>query len=85
MKLLVKVAQSALKQKDTNRRHFWGWLNAVFNKYVYLYQSCILVNRRLFSYSSTGVYYKYFDGDIMRIIYIYYIFEKGTVPEFLNF
>ncbi|XP_051942021.1 ATP synthase subunit s, mitochondrial [Hippocampus zosterae] len=32
MKLLVKVAQSALKQKDTSRRHFWGWLNAVFNK-----------------------------------------------------
>ncbi|KAM9787900.1 ATP synthase subunit s, mitochondrial isoform X2 [Syngnathus typhle] len=35
MKLLVKVLQSAVKQKEPRRRHFWGWLNAVFNKVDY--------------------------------------------------
>ncbi|XP_049596918.1 ATP synthase subunit s, mitochondrial [Syngnathus scovelli] len=35
MKLLVKVLQSAMKQKEPSRRHFWGWLNAVFNKVDY--------------------------------------------------
>ncbi|XP_077395163.1 ATP synthase subunit s, mitochondrial [Festucalex cinctus] len=35
MNLLVKGVQSALKQREISRRHFWGWLNAVFNKVDY--------------------------------------------------
>ncbi|XP_057716046.1 ATP synthase subunit s, mitochondrial [Corythoichthys intestinalis] len=34
MKLLVKAAQAAVKQRPS-QRHFWGWLNAVFNKVDY--------------------------------------------------
>ncbi|XP_054652525.1 ATP synthase subunit s, mitochondrial [Dunckerocampus dactyliophorus] len=35
MKLLARAAQSALKQSERNRRQFWSWLNAVFNKVDY--------------------------------------------------
>ncbi|XP_061699467.1 ATP synthase subunit s, mitochondrial [Syngnathoides biaculeatus] len=35
MNLLVKSLQSAIKQRESSRRHFWGWLNAVFNKVDY--------------------------------------------------
>ncbi|XP_062296130.1 ATP synthase subunit s, mitochondrial [Scomber scombrus] len=35
MKLLSKAVQSAVSQRDGSRRHFWGWLNAVFNKVDY--------------------------------------------------
>ncbi|XP_061552588.1 ATP synthase subunit s, mitochondrial [Phycodurus eques] len=35
MRLLVKAVQSAIKQRESSRRHFWGWLNAVFNKVDY--------------------------------------------------
>lgn len=32
MKLLTNAAKVALGQRHLDRRHFWGWLNAVFNK-----------------------------------------------------
>lgn len=32
MRLLSKAVQSAVGQREWSRRHFWGWLNAVFNK-----------------------------------------------------
>ncbi|XP_061897206.1 ATP synthase subunit s, mitochondrial [Entelurus aequoreus] len=35
MKLLARTVQCALKQRETNRRHFWAWLNAIFNKVDY--------------------------------------------------
>ncbi|XP_053191287.1 ATP synthase subunit s, mitochondrial [Scomber japonicus] len=35
MRLLSKAVQSAVRQRDGSRRHFWGWLNAVFNKVDY--------------------------------------------------
>nr|XP_057913029.1 ATP synthase subunit s, mitochondrial [Doryrhamphus excisus]XP_057913030.1 ATP synthase subunit s, mitochondrial [Doryrhamphus excisus]XP_057913031.1 ATP synthase subunit s, mitochondrial [Doryrhamphus excisus] len=35
MKLFANAVQSALKQSERNRRHFWSWLNAVFNKVDY--------------------------------------------------
>ncbi|AWP16124.1 ATP synthase subunit s mitochondrial [Scophthalmus maximus] len=35
MRLLSRAAQFAVGQRETSRRHFWGWLNAVFNKVDY--------------------------------------------------
>uniref|UniRef100_A0A8C9YDB4 Distal membrane arm assembly component 2 like n=2 Tax=Sander lucioperca TaxID=283035 RepID=A0A8C9YDB4_SANLU len=35
MRLLSKAVQSAVGQREWSRRHFWGWLNAVFNKVDY--------------------------------------------------
>ncbi|KAM7403524.1 hypothetical protein PAMA_004130 [Pampus argenteus] len=35
MKLLSKAVQSAVSQRHRSCRHFWGWLNAVFNKVDY--------------------------------------------------
>ncbi|KAM8833822.1 ATP synthase subunit s, mitochondrial isoform 2-T2 [Synchiropus picturatus] len=35
MKLFSRAARLALSQRGSNPRHFWGWLNAVFNKVDY--------------------------------------------------
>ncbi|XP_034713513.1 ATP synthase subunit s, mitochondrial [Etheostoma cragini] len=35
MRLLSKAVQSVVGQREWTRRHFWGWLNAVFNKVDY--------------------------------------------------
>lgn len=35
MRLLSRTVQSVLKQSGGSRRHFWGWLNAVFNRVDY--------------------------------------------------
>ncbi|XP_029349279.1 ATP synthase subunit s, mitochondrial [Echeneis naucrates] len=35
MRLLSRAVQHAVKPKDSSRRLFWGWLNAVFNKVDY--------------------------------------------------
>lgn len=35
MRLLSRAVQSAVGQREGSRRHFWGWLNAVFNKVDY--------------------------------------------------
>ncbi|XP_077587090.1 ATP synthase subunit s, mitochondrial [Stigmatopora nigra] len=35
MRVLVKAVQAAVKQRPGQQRHFWGWLNAVFNKVDY--------------------------------------------------
>ncbi|KAM3595095.1 uncharacterized protein V6R79_018032 [Siganus canaliculatus] len=35
MRLLSGAVRSVVGQKDRSRRHFWGWLNAVFNKVDY--------------------------------------------------
>ncbi|XP_061749946.1 ATP synthase subunit s, mitochondrial [Nerophis ophidion] len=35
MKLLARTVRCALKQREPDRRHFWAWLNAVFNKVDY--------------------------------------------------
>lgn len=32
MRLLSAAVKSAAGPRGWNRRHFWGWLNAVFNK-----------------------------------------------------
>ncbi|XP_034053838.1 ATP synthase subunit s, mitochondrial [Gymnodraco acuticeps] len=35
MRLLTRAVQCAVSQRESSRRHFWGWLNAVFNKVDY--------------------------------------------------
>lgn len=35
MRLLSRAVQCAVGQRECSRRHFWGWLNAVFNKVDY--------------------------------------------------
>uniref|UniRef100_A0A3Q0RLN3 Distal membrane arm assembly component 2 like n=1 Tax=Amphilophus citrinellus TaxID=61819 RepID=A0A3Q0RLN3_AMPCI len=35
MRLLSQVVQLAVSHRERSRRHFWGWLNAVFNKVDY--------------------------------------------------
>ncbi|XP_034381278.1 ATP synthase subunit s, mitochondrial [Cyclopterus lumpus] len=35
MRLLSRAVQSAVGQREGSRRHFWGWLNAVFNRVDY--------------------------------------------------
>ncbi|XP_060918794.1 ATP synthase subunit s, mitochondrial [Labrus mixtus] len=35
MRLLWRTLQTAHAQREQSRRHFWGWLNAVFNKVDY--------------------------------------------------
>ncbi|XP_035024906.1 ATP synthase subunit s, mitochondrial [Hippoglossus stenolepis] len=35
MRLLSKAVQAAVSQRGRSHRHFWGWLNAVFNKVDY--------------------------------------------------
>ncbi|XP_034050903.1 ATP synthase subunit s, mitochondrial isoform X1 [Thalassophryne amazonica] len=35
MRLLLKTVRAAVSQGDQSRRHFWGWLNGVFNKVDY--------------------------------------------------
>ncbi|XP_075879480.1 ATP synthase subunit s, mitochondrial [Nelusetta ayraudi] len=35
MRILSRAVQSAVAQRERGRRHFWGWLNAVFNKVDY--------------------------------------------------
>ncbi|XP_073339832.1 ATP synthase subunit s, mitochondrial [Pagrus major] len=35
MRLLSRAVRSAAGLRETSRRHFWGWLNAVFNKVDY--------------------------------------------------
>ncbi|KAM8914157.1 ATP synthase subunit s, mitochondrial isoform 3-T3 [Spinachia spinachia] len=35
MRLLSRAVRSAARQREWSRRHFWGWLNAVFNKVDY--------------------------------------------------
>ncbi|XP_008311297.1 ATP synthase subunit s, mitochondrial [Cynoglossus semilaevis] len=35
MKFLTKAIQTAVSQRETGRRQFWAWLNAVFNKVDY--------------------------------------------------
>ncbi|XP_028995256.1 ATP synthase subunit s, mitochondrial isoform X2 [Betta splendens] len=35
MRLLTKAARCAVSHTEPGRRHFWGWLNAVFNKVDY--------------------------------------------------
>ncbi|XP_060938782.1 ATP synthase subunit s, mitochondrial [Limanda limanda] len=35
MRLLSKAVQAAVSQRGRSQRHFWGWLNAVFNKVDY--------------------------------------------------
>ncbi|KAL7380054.1 hypothetical protein ABVT39_010598 [Epinephelus coioides] len=35
MSLLSRAVQCAVGQREWSRRHFWGWLNAVFNKVDY--------------------------------------------------
>uniref|UniRef100_A0A1A7YLP3 ATP synthase, H+ transporting, mitochondrial F0 complex, subunit s n=1 Tax=Iconisemion striatum TaxID=60296 RepID=A0A1A7YLP3_9TELE len=35
MGLLSRTVQNMVKQRESSRRHFWGWLNAVFNKVDY--------------------------------------------------
>ncbi|XP_074517645.1 ATP synthase subunit s, mitochondrial [Sebastes fasciatus] len=35
MRLLSRAVQCAVGQGESSRRHFWGWLNAVFNKVDY--------------------------------------------------
>ncbi|KAK5857991.1 hypothetical protein PBY51_011195 [Eleginops maclovinus] len=35
MRLLSRAVQCAVSQRESSRRHFWGWLNAVFNKVDY--------------------------------------------------
>ncbi|XP_077477682.1 ATP synthase subunit s, mitochondrial [Stigmatopora argus] len=35
MRVLAKAVQAAVKQRTGQQRHFWGWLNAVFNKVDY--------------------------------------------------
>lgn len=32
MRYLFSAVTSAVGSRGWNRRHFWGWLNAVFNK-----------------------------------------------------
>lgn len=32
MRILSRAVQSAVAPGERGRRHFWGWLNAVFNK-----------------------------------------------------
>ncbi|XP_056250003.1 ATP synthase subunit s, mitochondrial isoform X1 [Seriola aureovittata] len=40
MRLLSKTVQCAAKQRDWSRRHFWGWLNAVFNNVYHTVNVC---------------------------------------------
>lgn len=35
MRVLSRLVQSAVAQRECSRRRFWGWLNAVFNKVDY--------------------------------------------------
>ncbi|XP_074548856.1 ATP synthase subunit s, mitochondrial [Halichoeres trimaculatus] len=35
MRLLSRAVQTAVGHRETSCRHFWGWLNAVFNKVEY--------------------------------------------------
>ncbi|KAM4723635.1 ATP synthase subunit s, mitochondrial [Anableps anableps] len=35
MGLLSRTVEAVLKQREGSRRHFWGWLNAVFNRVDY--------------------------------------------------
>lgn len=45
MGFLFSAAKSAVSSRGLNRRHFWGWLNAVFNKLELIVITIIITNK----------------------------------------